>query len=354
MSIQQLFDIQQPILQAPMVGASNPHLVSAVSNSGGLGGLGAAAMKPAFLRDQIRAIKGKTDKPFNVNLFAPGSEVFDPTATISDELTALMLDYHDEMDAGDLPLPSAIFGPVEEQLAVLIEEKVPVISFHFGLEPHHVEAIHQANLKVICSATTIAEARHLEQAGVDAVIAQGTEAGGHRGTFIGDYRQGLIGTLALVPQVVDAINLPVIAAGGIMDARGILACRALGASGVQLGTAFLGCPEAGIPHAWKHALLNCAPESTTVTTVMSGKPARGIRNRYIDEVEALDTQILPYPLQYSLSGALRKAATEQDNPDFLALWSGQGVGMIKEMTAAALMDYLVEETKALAQKMSRP
>ena len=355
MKVESLFNIDVPIVQAPMAGASNPDLAAAVSNAGGLGSLGAAAMKPDYIKAQIREIRGRTDKPFNINLFAPASEQFNTNAKTSTGLESLIASYHEELELGGPPEPQRIFGPAEDQLALLIEEKVPVISFHFGIEKEHVDAIHDGGLLAICSATTVKEAMHLEELGVDAIIAQGSEAGGHRGTFIdanvSSNQDTLIGTLALVPQIVDAVNVPVIAAGGIMDARGIVATRALGADAVQIGTAFLGCPETKLTKAWLKKLRTTEAEETTVTRAMSGKPARGIRNRYITEVEALDGHLLPYPLQYSLSRKLRQEAAKTDNTDFLSMWSGQGVGLLQELPAAELMHKLIAETKALAQSI---
>ncbi len=297
-----------------MAGVGSAELVAAVSNAGGLGATGAAPMSPEDLRRHIREIREKTDKPFNINLFAPDSEQFDQSVTLGPKATSLLESYHAELGLGDLPEPRALFGPAEAQLEVLIEELVPLISFHFGVAADHVQRIHAAGLKVISSATTVEEASSLERLGVDAIIAQGAEAGGHRGTFIGDYREALIGTLALVPQIADAVKVPVIAAGGIMDARGIVACRALGAAGVQMGTAFLGCPEAGLPPLWLRELKAASPSRPTVTRVISGKPARGLNNRYISEMEALDEPLLPYSLQYSISGLLRKKAMDLGNP----------------------------------------
>ena len=352
MNIKQLFDIEHPILQAPMAGASTPDLVANVSEAGGLGGLGAAAMPPDYLRKQIQAIKQRTSAAFSVNLFSPASEIFDPESQPGEKFGALLASYHQEFELGEVPEPGNLFGPAEEQLQVLLDERVPVISFHFGAEPEHVDAIHDAGLKVICSATNIKEAKILESIGVDAVIAQGSEAGGHRGTFIGSYQDSLIGTLALVPQIVDAVSIPVIAAGGIMDARGIVACRALGAQAVQLGTAFLGCPETGIPDVWRQTLLASQAGQTTVTTAMSGKPARGIRNRYITEVENLNEPLLPYPLQYAVSGTLRKQATQTGNPEFMAMWSGQGVGLINPSSANELMQELITDSAELRAKLA--
>ena len=232
-----------------------------------------------------------------------------------------------------------------------MEKGVPIISFHFGADVHLVARAHDAGAKVLSSATTVAEAKTLEDMGIDAVIAQGSEAGGHRGPFSVDYRQALIGTMALVPQVVDAVSIPVIAAGGIMDARGVVASLALGASAVQLGTAFLGCPEAPISNAWRDLLQ--AGEATTVTEAMSGKAARGIRNRYIEEVEALDEPLLSYPAHYSLSRDLRKAASQRGDADIIAMWAGQGGGLLRRRSAADLVNDLVVESQRLLGRLGQ-
>jgi nitronate monooxygenase len=346
--IQNLFNIDQPILQAPMAGSSSAALVAAVSNAGGLGSFGAAPLAPAALKDLIQEIRQLTDKPFNINLFATETEQVEPDLQPSEEFAALLRHFHRESELSDtLPGPRKLFGPADEQLAVLIEEKVPVISFHFGVEQHQVEAIHRAGLKVICTATTLAEAKHLDSLGVDAIIAQGSEAGGHRGTYLGDPKQALIGTLALVPQIVDAVSVPVIAAGGIMDGRGIVACAALGASAVQMGTAFLGCKEISLAPAWRLQLSTANPSDTTVTSAVPGKPARGIQNRFISEVELLNEPLLPYPLHYSMSRDLRKKAGETDNSDFLVMWSGQGIGMYRSLPAADLIAELLSEIKSV-------
>lgn len=341
--IQTLLSIEHPIIHAPMAGSSNPKIVAAISNAGGLGSYGAAPLSTDALRETIRAIRSLTAKPFNINLFATATEKFDAQATPGPRYRELLTGFHRELELGDLPEPQPLFGPADDQLQVLIEEKVPVISFHFGIEPYQVDAIHAAGLKVLCSATTVEEAQYLDDLGVDAVIAQGAEAGGHRGTFIGSAEHALIGTLALVPQIVDRVTTPVIAAGGIMDGRSIVACAALGASAVQMGSAFLGCDEVNLNTAWKERLSNSTASDTLVTRAISGKPARGLRNRYITEVESLTESLLPYPLQYSMLGPLRKAATKASNPDFLVMWSGQGVGLFRQMPAAALIKTLNAE-----------
>ncbi len=346
-----LLGIEHPIIQAPMASATNPVIVAAVSNAGGLGSFGAAGTPPAKLRETIRAIRERTERPFNINLFAAHTEDFDRDARPGPRLAKQLAAYHAEFGLGDVPAPEPMFGPFDEQLEVLVEEQVPVISFHFGADAAAVEKAHAAGAKVLCSATTVDEARTLERAGVDAVIAQGGEAGGHRGTFSIDYQRALIGTMALVPQVVDAVDVPVIAAGGVMDARGIVACFALGASAVQMGTAFLGCPEMSVLDAWRTSLKNAAAEDTKVTKAVSGRPARAIRNRYIEDVEALQEPFLPYPAQYSVSRALRKSASERNDPGFMSMWAGQGVGLMRDEPVDDFMRDLVDTARSLMARL---
>jgi len=348
-----LLGIEHPIIQAPMAGATNPELVAAVSEAGGLGSFGAAGTPPDRLRATVGAIRQRTNRAFHINLFSAHTEQFDGDARPGPGLSERLAAYHSELGLEPVPEPAPMFGPAEEQFEVLLEEGVPIISFHFGADARLVARAHEAGVKVLCSATTAAEAKALEDMGVDAIIAQGSEAGGHRGTFSVDYRQALIGTMALVPQVVDAVSVPVIAAGGIMDARGLVASLALGASAVQMGTAFLGCPEAPIGDAWRASLLAAEAEATTVTEAISGKPARGIRNRYIDEIESLDETLLPYPAQYSVSRVLRKAANERANPDFIAMWAGQGVGLIRQRPAGDFVRDLVVESRQLLARLAQ-
>jgi nitronate monooxygenase len=348
-----LLDIEHPIIQAPMAGATSSELVGAVSAAGGLGSHGAAGDPPDRLRATVQAIRQRTNRAFSVNLFASQIEDYDRDARPGPRLSERLNAYHAELGLGAVPDPRPLFGPVREQFDILIEEGVPIISFHFGADADLVDRAHEAGVRVLSSATTATEAKRLEDIGVDAVIAQGGEAGGHRGTFTVDYRQALIGTMALVPQVVDAVSVPVIAAGGIMDARGVVASLALGASAVQMGTAFLGCPEAPIPDAWRASLQSAEAEATTVTEAISGKAARGIRNRYIDEVEALDEPLIPYSAHYSLSIDLRRAAAKQGIADFIALWAGQGVGLIRQRPAADLVNDLVAESQKLLGRLAK-
>ena len=345
------FELEHPILQSPMAGSATTELAAAVSNAGGLGGFGGAGLEPQALRKVVQEIREQTDRPFNINLFDASSEGFDPSEQPGAEVQKQLAEYHQELELGEVPEPQALFGPVSSQLEVLIEERVPVISFHFGVDKDSVTRARAGGAKVLSTATTVAEAQELEAVGVDAIIAQGGEAGGHRGTFEGNYRDALIGTMALVPRIVDAVKVPVIAAGGIMDGRGIVAGLALGASAVQLGTAFLGCPEARVAPVWRRSLDQAEAESTTVTEVVSGKPARGIRNRYIEEMEALEDEPMSYPAHYSLSRTLRKRAAEQGDADFAVMWAGQGVGLYRQQSAEELMAALVREAELVVERL---
>lgn len=346
-----LLDLEHPIILAPMAGASTAELAAAVSSAGGLGSFGAAATPPDRLRQTIRAIRQQTEAAFNINLFSPVWEPLEVPAGLTESMTSVLAPYHSELEAGEVPAPGPMFGPFDEQLAVMLEEQVPVMSFHFGVPREAVEAAQAQGAKVLCSATTVAEARTLEAVGVDAIVAQGSEAGGHRGTFEGDWRQALIGTLALTPQIVDAVSIPVVAAGGIMDGRGLAACLALGASGVQMGTAFLASPENSIAPAYRAAILDSNAERPAVTEVFSGKPARGLLNRYLEEMTEHENELLPFPAQYSIYRGIRAKATERDDGEFLPMWSGQGVGMATAEPAAELVARVADEAQAILRSL---
>jgi nitronate monooxygenase len=239
----------------------------------------------------------------------------------------------------------------EERLAALLEIRPAVASFHFGLpDEGALEAIREAGCRVLSSATTVAEAEQLAERGADAVIAQGAEAGGHRGSFLVAGDDGPVGTLALVPQVVDAIDVPVIAAGGIGDGRGLAAALALGAGGAQIGTAFLVCPEAAIHPLHRAALRSARAEATTITRAFSGRPARAIRNRAVKEA---GDDPLPYPAQMSMSGPLGAAAAERGSGEFLAMWAGQGAPLVRELPAAQLVDRIVSDAQRVLAALAR-
>jgi len=347
-----LLKIKHPIIQAPMAGASTPELVAAVSNAGGLGSYGGAATPPAQLRSFIRQIRELTDQPFAVNLFAPAVEAYELAPGQHSPMSELLKIWHNELDAGPVPEPIPILGPFLEQFTVLLEEKIPVFSFHFGPAPiEAIREIHAIGSIVLATATTTSEAKALVEAGVDVIIAQGFEAGGHRGTFAVPYEHGLIGTAALVPQIADAVSVPVVAAGGIMDARGIVAAFALGASGVQMGTAFLACPENNIPEVYRQAVLNCKDEDTVITEVFSGRPARAIRNRFIREMENHKDKVLPFPAQMSVGRVLRQTSAQQSSPDFVSMWAGQGAALAEALPAGELIQKMIQEFIAVTASL---
>lgn len=343
-TVKELLGIEYPIVQAPMASASTPALVAAVCNAGGLGSFGAATTPPERLREVIAEIRRLTDRPFNINLFAPGVEQASASDAESQRMRDILSPYYDQLGIAypnDVGTP---IGPFDAQFEVLLEERVPVFSFHFGPPPEEaIRRMKNAGSTVMASATNLAEALELEAAGVDVIVAQGSEAGGHRGTYAMPMDQSLIGTAALVPLIADAVKVPVIAAGGIMDGRGIRAAMNLGASGVQMGTAFLACPENEIPDAYRQAVLSARGDMTAITRVFSGRPARAIQNRFMDEMTHHAESLLAFPLQMAYVGPLRKAGAEQSNPDLISMWAGQGVGLARALPAAELMRRLVTE-----------
>jgi nitronate monooxygenase len=310
--------LRLPIVQAPMAGGmSTPQLAAAVSAAGGLGSIAGAMLRPEQLREAIRQVRSLTGAPFAVNLFAP------LPAPSADRVAA----WSDLTGVTPPPPGSAPAVSFADQVAVVIAERVPVFSFTFGIPP-----LADVAAFTIGTATTAEEAVALQRAGVNAVVAQGYEAGGHRGTFLAPVERSLIGTLALVPQIVDAVTVPVLASGGIMDGRGIAAARALGAQAVQLGTAFLRCAEAGTSPAHRQALTG----ETTITRVLTGRYARAVRTPLVDRLEAAGQDPPDYPLARALL----------PEPPMLA---GQGAGKARAMTAAALLATLAAETdEALA------
>lgn len=338
-----LLGIEHPIVQAPMSGIATPDLAAAVSNAGALGSLGCGILPGAAIREQLTATQRATNRPINVNFFA---HLVPPR---NDEAAQHMRDrlhgYYDEVGIRPVPEPDEPFPTFDqERLDIVLELRPKVVSFHFGLpDTKIVQQLKEAGCALLCSATTVSEARQLEAAGVDAIIAQGYEAGGHRGTFTGDPAIGTVGTMALVPQIVDAVRVPVIAAGGIFDGRGIAASFALGASGVQIGTAFLACPEANVQPVYRAALRSATDESTSVTRCFTGRPARVVRNRFTMEMAGEEDTALEFPLQASLVLPLSMAADESSRADFLPIWAGQGVAKSREMPAAALVEKLVAE-----------
>jgi nitronate monooxygenase len=343
-----LLGIEHPIIQAPMAGASTAALVGAVSNAGALGGFGGTDSSPDELRAVIRSIRQRTDKPFIVNLYLNRADSRVPASERETAMRSTLAAAHRELGAGEPPEAIDPFGQFDRQIAVVLDERVPVLSSHFGAPCADVLRQLKANgTKVISTATSVDEARQLAAAGIDAIIAQGSEAGGHRGTFATPTRRAEIGTMALVPQIVDAVVIPVIAAGGIMDGRGIAAAMMLGAGGVQMGTAFVPCPETDANPAYVRQLLTADPGDTVLTDTMSGRPARLLRNKLVDLLEANRAHQLAFPEQLSMTRSLRKAAAASGNPEYIAMWAGQGVGLARAMPAAELVTALVAEVQDL-------
>ncbi|HEX7064840.1 MAG TPA: nitronate monooxygenase [Bacillales bacterium] len=345
----ELLDIEYPLIQAGMAGGpTTPKLVAAVSNSGGLGTLGAGYMAPEAVREAIREIRQLTDRPFGVNLFIP--EPIDVDKAKIARTNERLDRYREELGAERVRAEevSTEGPPFWEQLNVLLEERVPVFSCTFGVPPAEaVEQLRSAGVAVLGTATTVREGAKLEAAGVDAVVAQGSEAGGHRGMDA-----GMVGTMALVPQLADRVGVPVVAAGGVMDGRGMAAALALGAEGVQMGTAFLTCEESGAHPKHREAVFGSTDESTVVTRVFSGKPARGIRNRMIEELEPYVEEFPDYPLHNNLTRDVRNAAKQQNKPEYMSLWAGQASGLSKKQSAAELVQDVVDETEHILSNLA--
>jgi nitronate monooxygenase len=319
---------------------STPALAAAVSNAGGLGGLGMWGYSAKDAERRIAGFRQQSSGSINVNYpLWPEPNI---SHAAGDKMRQRLQQHYDAKGLGPVSIPDGAASDVGlEHLAMLLATRPEMVSFHFGLPaPDFLQALKRAGVFVISSATTVAEARHLEAAGVDAIIAQGAEAGGHRATFTGVDISMQPGLFALLPQVVDAVRVPVVAAGGIADARTAAAAVMLGASAIQIGTAFLRCEEANVPDAHRAALAEASDASTVVTDVMTGRPARFIRNRLLDDLVASGLAPLPFPLQHTAIAPLR--ATEDRN--MAALFSGQSAALARETTAAELVERLGRET----------
>jgi nitronate monooxygenase len=339
-----LLQIEHPIIQAPMAGSTSPELAAAVSNAGAMGSLGCAMMGPDKVRDEILELRSATNRAFNINFFChepPGENTIKNVRAVE-----LLQPFYDEHELGEVPAVAASNFPFDAAMLEIVLELQPrVVSFHFGTpEKDLVAPLRDAGIVVLSSATSAREARHLQSVGVDAVIAQGFEAGGHRGHFVTSFEASCIGTLALVPQVVDAVTIPVIAAGGIADGRGIAAALMLGASGVQIGTAFLTTDEAPVPEVHRNAIADASEEDTRMTSAFSGRPARGIRNRFIDAMAGAQDELPDFPLLNTLTRPLRAASQGHGSGDFVSLWAGQALTLNRSIPAAVLVAELVRET----------
>jgi nitronate monooxygenase len=340
-----LVGTRYPLIQAPMAGVNTPELVAAVSNAGGLGSLGGAMLSPDALREQLAAVRALTSEPFAVNLFAPLTTPEAPDAVAA--MLERIAPRRQQLGLGPGVAPPTPSPQFEAQLEVLLSEPPAAFSITFGLTPSPAQrALHEAGVTVIGTATTSAEAVAVQDAGCDAVAVQGSEAGGHRGTFATDFDAALVGTMALVPQVRDRVDVPVIAAGGIMDGRGIAAALALGADGVQMGTAFIGCSETRAPAAYVDTLAESTDGETVVTPAFTGRPARALRTEWVTEMEASGAEPAPYPVQAMLLAELRAAGLEQGELDLVMRLAGQGAPMLRRGSAADLVGELAAETEA--------
>lgn len=346
-----LLGLEHPIIQAPMAGSTTPAMAAAAANAGCLGSLGCAMMTPEVYRAEFAATRQGTNRRINMNFFChkPPREDAEKAAAAQGWLAP----FYSEHGIDSMPDLRATHFPYGAELHEEVLASHPgVVSFHFGLpEQTFVDELKADNAIILCSATTAAEARDLESRGVDVIIAQGWEAGGHHGFYLSD-RPAQIGTMALVPAVVDAVSVPVVAAGGIADGRGIVAAMALGAAGVQIGTAFLTAEEAGAPEVHKKALMDSDGSDTRPTRAFSGRPARGVINRYMDALEPYEDVLPDFPLMNTLTGPLRKASAAADSPDMVSLWSGQAVGLNRRGTVAETVERLVCEARAVLERMT--
>jgi nitronate monooxygenase len=338
MTLQDRLGIAIPLIQAPMAGVQGHALAAAVSNAGGLGSLPAAMLGPEALHAELMALRARTAQPYNVNFFCHAAPVPDPDREA--RWRAVLAPYYAEfgIDAAAQPAGPARTPFNHDAADVLEEFRPPVVSFHFGLpSPELLLRVRGWNASVLATATSVEEARWLEARGVDAVIAQGSEAGGHRGNFLTDSLDGALDTRALLRQLVQAVRVPVIAAGGIGGAEDAAECIALGAAGVQLGTAFLLCAEATTSPVHRKALEHEGDRQTAFTNLFSGRPARGIVNRLMRELGPIDPFAPAFPLAAAAIAPLRAAAERQGSGDFSPLWAGQGALRCRSMPAAQLV-----------------
>lgn len=339
-----LLKLEIPIIQAPMAGSDSVALARSVSSAGALGSLACALLSTDGIRNAAQALRQDAPRPFNLNFFCHTMESPDPAAK---ERWKSFLRPHYERFALDIEAvpENRLRLPFDEETCAVVEEVLPeVVSFHFGLPASGLlDRLKRRHIKVLGSATSVKEAIWLEDHGCDAIIAQGFEAGGHRSMFLETDVAAQVGLFALLPQVVDAVSVPVIAAGGIADARGIVAAFALGASGVQMGTAYLLCPEAAISPLYRRALQGAADTGTAITNLFSGRFARGLVNHYLNEAGPIAEVVLAFPYAATLVAPLRAASEKNGSLDYMQLWAGQAAHLVNSMPAAELTRKLASE-----------
>lgn len=346
--------LELPVIQAPMAGASGPAMAIATSEAGGLGSLPCALLDPDGVRDAINLFRQHSRKPLNVNFFCHGAEGRDPEREAA--WSARLSGYYREFGVSRTSATPFAFSTFDEAFCEVVETMRPeVVSFHFGLPARSLMArVKEAGCIVLGTATTVEEARWLEQKGCDAIIAQGYEAGGHRGMFLSQAVETQVGAIALVPQVVDAVTAPVIAAGGISDGRGVAAAFSLGAEAVQVGTAYLFTPEAQISDVYRAALYAAHDDQTAITNVITGKPARSLMNRAIREMGPMATGMPPFPTALSALSPLKARAELSGLDDFSALWSGQAARLGREMNSGELTRHLIEDARRRLMEIAPP
>ncbi len=341
--------VDNPIILAPMGGGpSTPELVAGVSNAGGLGSIGAAYLSPDQIVQTVQRTRELTARPFSINLFS-GAWNQHPCVDDPVPMLALLRNIHSRLDLPDPALPTLLSDPFPAQFETVLSLRPAAFSFTFGvISEDQLRQLRQCNIAALGTATTVAEARVLADFGVDAIIAQGAEAGAHRGTFLAPFEDSMVPTLDLVRGISAETSTPVIASGGIMDGHDIAQALAAGASAVALGTAFLACPESGASAAYKNLVLNAKADTTVITRAFSGRPARGLKNGFITSLEGREELILPYPLQNALTRPMRTAAAKTGESDFLSLWAGTGVARARSMPAAELVHTLLNEMETAA------
>lgn len=332
--------VAHPIILAPMAGSGGtPELVAAVSNAGGLGSWGGAYSTPQQILDAAKQIRALTSTPFALNLFAGG---YEQRQVDSAPMLALIGRVHGELGLPAPSLPPMPQNPFADQLAAVIEARPAAFSFTFGIPSADALArLRRAGIRICGTATTIEEGKTLAAAGVDSVVAQGEEAGAHRGSFLAPFEQSMVPMRELTRGLIKEVAIPVIASGGIMDGSDIAQALAQGAAAAQLGTAFLLCPECGAPEPYKQALMAAQGDPTVITRAFSGRPARGLRNKFIDM--AADVPILPFRQQNDLTRPMRNEAGKQGKPEYISLWAGRGVARARRMPAADLVATLLAE-----------
>jgi nitronate monooxygenase len=344
--------ISLPIIQAPMAGVSTPAMAAAVSNTGALGSIGVGAVNAETARDMIRAVRNATDRPFNVNVFChrPAVANRDREAAWLARLAPIFAGYG-ARPPGQLTEIYKSFVEDDAMLAMLLEERPKIVSFHFGLpSAERIAALHDAGIILLATATNADEAQVIAAAGIDAVVAQGYEAGGHRGVFDAEAPDSRLGTIALTRLIARNLPIPLISAGGIMDGAGIAACLLLGASAAQLGTAFIACPESSADAGFRAALFSPASQATVMTTAISGRPARCLSNRFTALGDHVGADHVPaYPIAYDAGKALHAAAKTAGESGFGAQWAGQGAPLARSLPAATLISVLQAEMEEARQ-----